>query len=267
LKDLLTYRAPALDKGLDIIELLAVSTVGLTQAKIANHLNKSVNEIYRMLNTLKERNYIEFDKSTDEFKLSYKLLTLASSFSPTKNLLEKSKPIMREITILIGQSVHLSIYTAGKLLVIAQIDSGSPFNYHVSIGSTFDLLETSSGRIILTFQTDEERSRRLKSRKVSLGFEKNLNLSRKKLLDLEKNYSKKTIHKIKKDKCEIVKSNQIVGITNISYPIFDNSGYAIAALTSPYLSRLYEKNINLKNATSIIKKYAAKLSSELGSNQ
>ena len=134
MKDLKIYRAPALDKGLDIIELLAVSSVGLTQAKIANHLNKSVNEIYRMLNTLKERNYIEFDKSTDEFKLSYKLLNLAASFSPTKTLLEKSTPIMREITTLIGQSVHLSIYTAGKLLVIAQVDSGSPFNYHVSIG-------------------------------------------------------------------------------------------------------------------------------------
>lgn len=266
MKDLLTYRAPALDKGLDIIELLAVSSVGLTQAKIANHLNKSVNEIYRMLTTLKERNYIEFDKSTDEFKLSYKLLTLAASFSPTKTLLEKSTPIMREITTLIGQSVHLSIYTAGKLLVIAQIDSGSSFNYHVSIGSTFDLLETSSGRVILTFQTDEERTRRLKRRKVFLGFEKNLNLPKKQLLILEKNYSKKTIHKIKKDKCEIVKSTQIVGITNISYPIFDNSGYAIAALTSPYLNRLYEKNINLKNATSIMSKYAAKLSSELGFN-
>jgi DNA-binding IclR family transcriptional regulator len=50
-----TYRAPALDKGLDIIELLALSSVGLTQAKIASHLKKSVNEIYRMLNTLRER--------------------------------------------------------------------------------------------------------------------------------------------------------------------------------------------------------------------
>ena len=58
----LSYRAPALDKGLDIIELLAVSSVGLTQAQIANQLKKSVNEIYRMLNTLKERGYLEFEE-------------------------------------------------------------------------------------------------------------------------------------------------------------------------------------------------------------
>ena len=88
-----SYRAPALDKGLDIIELLALSSIGLTQAKIANHLNKSVNEIYRMLNTLRERNYLEFDSSTDQYRLSYKLLNLAASFNPTKTLLEKANPI------------------------------------------------------------------------------------------------------------------------------------------------------------------------------
>ena len=115
------YSAPALDKGLDILELLAVSSTGLTQAEIAEHLNKSVNEIYRMLNTLKVRNYLEFDSSTDSYKLSYKLLNLSASFNPTKTLLQKATPIMRELTTLIGQSIHLSIYTAGKLLVIAHL--------------------------------------------------------------------------------------------------------------------------------------------------
>ena len=185
------YSAPALDKGLDILELLAVSSTGLTQAEIAEHLNKSVNEIYRMLNTLKVRNYLEFDSSTDSYKLSYKLLNLSASFNPTKTLLQKANPIMREITTLIGQSIHLSIYTAGKLLVIAQNDSGSKFNYHVTVGSTFDLLETSSGRVILTFQSDKERQRRLQRRKTFLSFDKKSNLPKITIKELEKNIQNK----------------------------------------------------------------------------
>ena len=259
-----SYNAPALDKGLDIIELLAVSAQGLTQAQIASHLRKSVNEIYRMLNTLKLRNYLEFDPFTDNYKLSYKLLNLAASFNPTKSLLEKANPIMREISTIIKQSIHLSIYTAGKLLVIAQYDSDSLFNYHVAVGSNFDLLETSSGRVILTFQSENERKRRLVRRKTFLSLEKNSNLPAKTLKKLEKKFTKQTIHKIKKEGCEVVKSLQIVGITNISYPIFDNSGYAIAALTIPFLNRLNEKNIDVKNASSIIGKYAKRLSNELG---
>ncbi len=41
------YTAPALEKGLDILELLAVSPIGLSQAEIATKLKRSVNEIYR----------------------------------------------------------------------------------------------------------------------------------------------------------------------------------------------------------------------------
>ena len=261
----LSYRAPALDKGLDIIELLAVSTVGLTQAQIASHLTKSVNEIYRMLNTLKERGYLEFNEVTDQYKLSYKLLNLASTFSPTKSLLEKANPIMKEIAAKTNQSVHLSIYTTGKLLVIAQQDSGHDFNYHVSVGCTFDLLETSSGRVILTFQSEQERKRRLHRRKLFLKIEATSVMPKKKLKEIEKKYSKQTTHRIKKDGYEIVKSLAIQGITNISFPVFDNSGYAIAAITAPFINRFNETNqISIDQTAKTLETYSAILSKQLG---
>ena len=49
------YRAPALDKGLDILELLAAVESGLTQAEIAKRLDRSPNELYRMLDRLQRR--------------------------------------------------------------------------------------------------------------------------------------------------------------------------------------------------------------------
>ena len=51
------YRAPALDKGLDILEFLAASPTGLSQAEISKGLGRATNEIYRMLNTLVRRPY------------------------------------------------------------------------------------------------------------------------------------------------------------------------------------------------------------------
>ena len=54
------------------------------------------------------------------------------------------------------------------------------------------------------------------------------------------------------------------GITNISFPIFDYSGYAIAALTTPFLNRLHGNKVDIKKASSIMSKYTIKLSNELG---
>ena len=160
-----SYSAPALDKGLDILELLSTSDNGLTQAEIASRLNKSVNEIYRMLSTLRHREYITFDEETDVYNLSYKILNMTAKFEPVKTLMARSIPLMKEIATKTNQSIHLAIYTRGKILIIAQEDSPSFFNYHMSVGATFDLLETSSGRVLLTFQNEKERKRRLERRK------------------------------------------------------------------------------------------------------
>ncbi|WP_262054467.1 helix-turn-helix domain-containing protein, partial [Burkholderia thailandensis] len=49
------YRAPALDKGLDILELLAEQKEGLTRTEITKELGRNASEIYRMLERLVAR--------------------------------------------------------------------------------------------------------------------------------------------------------------------------------------------------------------------
>jgi DNA-binding IclR family transcriptional regulator len=52
------YAAPALEKGLDILELLSLRDEGLSQRQLADALQRSVGEIYRMLACLVERGYV-----------------------------------------------------------------------------------------------------------------------------------------------------------------------------------------------------------------
>ena len=262
------YSAPALEKGLDILELLSSSNSGLSQAEIAKTLNRTVNEIYRMLTILVSRNYIELNKESERYQLTYKLLQISSKHLPIKSLMQKSMPVMREIAQLTNQSLHLSIYYAGKLLIIGQVDSPSQFNYSVPTGSTFDLLATSSGRVILAYQTQEERKRRLERRKLFLQYENKKLAKSKEIHSLEKKFTTKTVHEIIKNKCEVVKSLQIDGVTNICVPIFDHTNQAIAAMTIPYLQRINrtKNDLNVKDATKILKIKSLTLSNSLGFN-
>ena len=260
-----SYSAPALEKGLDILELLSNSEEGLTQAEIATKLNKSVNEIYRMITTLKNREYVDFDQEKEVYRLSFKILNMTAKFEPVKTLSIRAIPIMKELTTKANQSVHLAIYTKGKILIIAQEDSPSSFNYHVSVGASFDLLETSSGRVILTFQNVKERQRRLERRKFYSKLETSSKISALELKKIEKMFSKNTMKKIEKNKYELVKSLQIKGVTNISVPIFDHTSHAIAALTIPYVDRIISKGeLNLIDVKKLLIKSAKFLSSEMG---
>ena len=59
------YSAPALSKGLDILELLASQSMGMKKSDIAKSLNRSLSEIFRMLAVLVERNYVSLDEASE----------------------------------------------------------------------------------------------------------------------------------------------------------------------------------------------------------
>ena len=149
-----------------------------------------------MLNILVYRNYIELDQQTERYQLTYKLLQISSRHQPIKNLMQKSIPVMREIAQLVNQSLHLSIYYAGKLLIIAQVDSPSKQIIQCQPALLLICLSTSSGRVILAFQTGEERKRRLQRRKLFLQYEDKKIAKSKEIHSLEKNFQQRLFMKL-----------------------------------------------------------------------
>ena len=94
-----------------------------------------------------------------------------------------------------------------------------------------------------------------------------LNAEDEKLSLIEKKFSSKIIHEIIKNKCEVVKSLQVNGVTNISVPVFDHTNQAIAAVTIPFLQRIKKDSLNdisLVSTTKILKDQALNLSKSLG---
>ncbi|HOZ64986.1 MAG TPA: helix-turn-helix domain-containing protein, partial [Burkholderiaceae bacterium] len=100
------YRAPALDKGLDILELLAKQPQGLTRAEIVKEMDRSASEIYRMLERLVARQYVLRSSSGDRYSLSLKLFALAHIHPPLNRLVTQALPIMDEFASKAEQSCH-----------------------------------------------------------------------------------------------------------------------------------------------------------------
>jgi DNA-binding IclR family transcriptional regulator len=115
------YRAPALDKGLDIIELLAATPVGLTQGEIARQLQRTSSEIFRMLFVLRQRGYVA-QADDDRYVLTTKLFKVADRHSPIRRLTAVAGQVMQTLANQINQSIHMSILQSGRLLVAALVD-------------------------------------------------------------------------------------------------------------------------------------------------
>lgn len=143
------YSVPALDKGLDILEALAVAQVPQSLADLSRTLKRTPSELFRMLNALERRAYISRDTISDAYSLTLKLYELAHTHSPVEQLLRAALVPMRELAESIHESCHLSILNGRFLTVIAQAESPEPIRLSVEVGYRVLPLTTTSGRVLV----------------------------------------------------------------------------------------------------------------------
>src|SRR4051794_36894767 len=70
------YRAPALEKGLDVLELLAAEEQPLTLSTISERLGRSAGELFRMLQVLEFKGFITLVPNGAGYVLTNKLFAL-----------------------------------------------------------------------------------------------------------------------------------------------------------------------------------------------
>lgn len=152
------YSVPGLDKGLDVLELLADRAASLSQVEIARALGKSTSEIFRTLSALEARNYIRRTEA-GQYRLTLKLFELSRTHSPYEELMRVALPIMRRLSEEVGETCHLTTLRNGEIVVLAQHESPKPLRLSVEVGSKHSPIATTSGRIILSsMELDERRS-------------------------------------------------------------------------------------------------------------
>lgn len=221
------YRAPALDKGLDILELLAGEDGGLTQTDIAKALGRTANELYRMLDRLVRRGYIVRNASSDRYQLSLKLFSLAHRHPPMQRLISEATPVIRDLARMAEQSCHLVVYDTGYGRVVAQVDAPGKWTYSLRVGTSVSLFWTGSGHVLLAFQTEQRRREMLLEHREVEG-EAPISMSE----------LKRHVDVVRRQGYVMMDSSQILGVTNLSYPVFGPNGDALAALTIPFIKRI-----------------------------
>lgn len=215
------YRAPALEKGLQIIELLASQEEPLTKKQIAEKLDRSINEIFRMLSVLVDKQYIEFDNESSTYSLTLKMFALSNQYPPVTQLLKRAQPLMDAMSLKLDQSCHLSCYKNGKLIVIARAESHYKMGFGLRLGASLDIFASGSGVALLSFSIEEERQEIIA--KVNATNDEIQNT----LSHIEKTIEKGYF---------VGESPQISGVTNISVPILGVQGDVMAILTIPYMT-------------------------------
>ncbi|MGJ8628680.1 MAG: IclR family transcriptional regulator [Sulfitobacter sp.] len=221
------YRAPALEKGLDIIELLANHGEGLTQGEMARALDRSQSEIYRMLSTLVQRRYVSRSISGDRYSLSLKMFAISQKHSPIGRVIEMALPRMRATSRIAWQSCHIGMESNGDIVIVASAESPGNWGLALRTGAVVGLWNTGSGRVLTAFRSKEAIDNLLKTHRPAVGEP-----------ELDREALDESLERIRSVGFDQMTSGTALGVTNLAFPVFDPTGNVIAVLSCPYLERV-----------------------------
>ncbi len=245
------YSAPALEKGLDVLELLAAEPHALTLQDIAQHLGRTPNELYRMLDVLVRRRYLARGPDSS-YVLTLRLFELAQRHPPVDRLLDAALPRMQALARQTGQSNHLCVHHDARLVVLARAEPPEPMSALVRQGAHFAFHDDRvSARVITAFQNDERRM---------LMFEELLDGSR--ASQMRRRRLDERLDAIRARGYDSGPSDTLSGVVDICFPIFDQFG-VVAALTVVYL-RQRDARITITAARGILQQAAQSISRSLG---
>jgi DNA-binding IclR family transcriptional regulator len=244
------YPTPALEKGLDILELFASTPEGLTVSEVARRLDRTVSEIFRMILCLEQRGYLAQSPNKERYHLTLRLFRLAQEHPPTKRLVTEALPTMHWLSHKLRQSCHLGIIDGGHVVILAQVDSPESTGFYVKMGSKVDLMHAATGHVILAHQSEDARERAIEEWRSET--------KKRKPADLDEHLAK-----ILARGHERRASYEVAGVVNISFPVLNVQGQAIAGLTVPFVKRI-EDTISLAEVVSSLREASRKISEAMG---
>ncbi len=243
------YATPALEKGLDVLELLARQPGGLTKSQVARELDRTVSEIFRMLVCLEQRGYIA-QVEEEKYALTLKLFKLVQEHPPTERLLVESLPVLQRVAHDTMQSCHLGVLESGRVTILAQVNAPSNIGFYVKLGSTLDMMDAASGYVILAHQTAAQRERIVEMWRKDTG--------KKPPRDMQEH-----LKRIRAAGFDQRASYMVKGVVDISYPVFDQRGGALGALTIPYIEHM-GAGMGRAKVAEVLRAAAAEITGQLG---
>lgn len=143
------------DKLFLVLETLAkTGSIGLTELCHEVSLNKTT--VHRILNSLLYLGYVQQDKSTSKYRLSFKIWEIANQLLSKIDVIEEIRPHLRELAAKTGETVHLVQLDGLQATYIAKEESESSIRLVSMVGKSIPLYCSGVGKAMLADLSDEE---------------------------------------------------------------------------------------------------------------
>jgi DNA-binding IclR family transcriptional regulator len=159
-------------------------------------------------------------------------------------------PTMHQLAHRLRQSCHLGVVDGGHVVILAQVDSPESTGFYVKVGSKVDLMHAATGHVILAHQSEDGRERAIEEWRAETRKRKPADFDQHLARIFARGYERRA-------------SYEVAGVMNISFPVKNLQGEAIAGLTVPFVKRL-EDTVSLPEVVAAVREASQQISESMG---
>ncbi|MBI5905232.1 MAG: IclR family transcriptional regulator [Deltaproteobacteria bacterium] len=159
-RDKSNYIIQSVAHALDVLEEFRGDMDELGVTELSKKLKLHKNNVFRILATLQSRNYIEQNRSNDNYRLGIKCLELGQTFIRQRGLLKQAKSILEELAGTTGETSYISILRGNEVVYLDAVETTSTVRVVSRVGLHMPIHATAAGKALVLFDSDEELSKR-----------------------------------------------------------------------------------------------------------
>lgn len=211
------------DRVLDIFELFGeVEARELSLMDITRQLELPASSVFKILQNLVHRGYLDKDENGKTFRLGYKIFQIGAKYAQQTNLTTEFQYMAGQIVSEVNEAVYLAIRSDRNILYIAEKQSTHHVRFISHLGMKLPLHTTAMGKLFLSAMADDDVVQLLSEQELGL-------LTDRTISDLEKLVEQ--LQKIRRDGVAYSEGEAVQGIRCVAAPIYNANQELIAAMS------------------------------------
>lgn len=150
------YIVQTVSHALDLLEEFRDCGEELGLTELSNRLRLHKNNVFRLVATLKARNYIEQNDATGKYRLGIRNFELGQATIRQTGFVRQARPILEQLNRQCSETCYVSIIKERHVYYLDGVESDLPVRVVPRIGSRQPLHCTAAGKAQIAFMDSEE---------------------------------------------------------------------------------------------------------------
>ncbi|OGU15140.1 MAG: hypothetical protein A2076_15775 [Geobacteraceae bacterium GWC2_53_11] len=216
------YIIRTVSRALDLLEQFQKSDTELGITDLSNRLHLEKNNVFRLVVTLKAKNYIEMNASTGKYRLGMQTRALGHVATRQFHFENQARPFLNELKQQCNEACYFSVIQGDYTYYLDGVDTDLPVRVAQRAGGSRPVYCTAAGKVLLAFMNSQKRQELLSGLELKRVTDRTItDIS---LLNMELAAVAKKGHAVENQEHD-------AGVMEVAAPVFDSYGELVGALS------------------------------------